>query len=111
MLAGMFGALSGVTGKLSVSGDDVSLIMMAARVVLFLGNAVCTGQMWRYYLKALSLGPTPIAQVLNTGTNFAVSAICGILVFGEAVNWIWCVGAAAAAVGLALIATDSEVTT
>lgn len=92
-LAGTFGAMSGVVGKVSVASTfELHLIF---RIMFFAANAVCTGQMWRYYLKALALGSTPVCSIVNTGVNFAVSAILGILVFGETVTALWCLGAAA----------------
>jgi hypothetical protein len=107
MLAGAFGALSGVAGKLSVT-DSVSLAAYF-RVATFLANGFCTAQMWRYYLKALSLGSTPTCQVINTATNFVVSAAVGFAVFGEEVNSLWCIGATLVVCGLGLIVSDPGV--
>eukprot|EP00658_Telonema_sp_P-2_P018127 TRINITY_DN17109_c0_g1_i2.p3 TRINITY_DN17109_c0_g1~~TRINITY_DN17109_c0_g1_i2.p3 ORF type:complete len:113 (-),score=17.69 TRINITY_DN17109_c0_g1_i2:201-539(-) len=97
----------GVVGKLSV-GDDFSLGVLV-RVLLFAANAVCTAQMWRYFLKALQHGSTPVCTILNTGTNFAVSGICGALLFGEAISALWLTGAAFILAGLTVIATDPTV--
>lgn len=107
MTAGMFGALSGAVGKMSVTSDLV--IESYLRVLLFLFNGVCTAQMWRYYLKALSLGPTPTCQILNTGTNFVVSALLGLAVFDETVNQMWVFGAICVAAGMGIIASDPGV--
>ena len=107
MAAGCFGGLSGVVGKLSV-GDDFSLGVVV-RVLLFAANALCTAQMWRYFLKALQHGSTPVCTILNTGTNFAVSGICGALLFGEAISALWLTGAAFILAGLTVIATDPTV--
>lgn len=101
-LAGACGALSGIFGKLSV--DDSWPFAVPVRVVLFSLNIVATSFMWRYYLKALALGPTPIAQMVNTAANFAVTAVVGIGLFGEAVSSLWCIGAALTCVGLSMIA-------
>lgn len=79
------------------------------RVVFFASNALFTGQMWRFFLKSLSLGPTPVSQIINTGTNFAVSAFLGLLFFQEEVNAMWAAGALLVVVGLALVVTDPEV--
>ena len=109
VLAGLFGALSAVAGKLSVSGDiDTNVIKTVLRVGGIAANAFCTAQMWRFYLKALSLGPTAVAQTLNTGTNFAVSALLGITIFGETVTPLWCLGAACCAAGLVLVVSDPK---
>eukprot|EP00331_Platyophrya_macrostoma_P023283 CAMPEP_0176450422 /NCGR_PEP_ID=MMETSP0127-20121128/27139_1 /TAXON_ID=938130 /ORGANISM="Platyophrya macrostoma, Strain WH" /LENGTH=161 /DNA_ID=CAMNT_0017838099 /DNA_START=9 /DNA_END=494 /DNA_ORIENTATION=- len=107
MLAGVFGALSGVTGKVSVAGELTSLVIF--RVASFAANGFCTAQMWRYYLKALALGSTPTCQIINTGTNFMVSAIMGMLLFGESVNTLWCCGAVLIVVGLGIITADPSV--
>ncbi|CUF50774.1 transmembrane protein, putative [Bodo saltans] len=109
MLAGAFGALSGVAGKLSVT-DSVALAVYF-RVATFIANGFCTAQMWRYYLKALSLGSTPTCQVINTATNFIVSAAVGFAVFGEEVNSLWCLGATLVVCGLGLIVSDPGVPT
>lgn len=106
MMAGTFGALSGAVGKLSVT-DELTLGVLF-RVLFFASNGLFTAQMWRYYLKALSLGPTPTCQILNTGTNFAVSATLGLWLFGETVNALWMAGAVCVAVGLALIVSDPQ---
>eukprot|EP00744_Colponema_vietnamica_P022356 GILI01032092.1.p1 GENE.GILI01032092.1~~GILI01032092.1.p1 ORF type:complete len:154 (+),score=26.05 GILI01032092.1:50-463(+) len=107
MAAGMFGGLSGGVGKMSVS--DTYTLGIIVRILFFAANGVCTAQMWRYFLKALSLGPTPVCQVINTGTNFAVSALLGILFFGEEITAMWLAGAAMVVAGLAIIATDPNI--
>lgn len=134
-LAGVCGALSGVVGKAAVEATRVPLLAAAAiaslrpgappedaavqqlqlvvswllRLLLFLLNAVFTGAMWRFYLKALAQGSTPVCQILNTGTNFIVSAIAGLVFFGEAVTLLWACGALLTVVGLALVVTDPAV--
>eukprot|EP00758_Cryptobia_borreli_P006053 Tbor_TRINITY_DN5067_c1_g1::TRINITY_DN5067_c1_g1_i1::g.14229::m.14229 len=105
MLAGCFGGLSGVVGKLSV-GDDFTLGFLL-RAVLFSLNGVFTAQMWRYFLKALSRGPTPVCHIVNTGVNFVVSAVCGVIIFQETISFMWMCGAVLVAIGLTIIATDT----
>ena len=107
MVAGLFGALSGAVGKLSVSAEhDLGVYL---RVALFGFNGVCTAQMWRYHLRALSQGPTPVCQILNTGMNFAVSALVGIAFFAESVSGMWLLGASCVALGMALVVMDPGV--
>ena len=105
-VAGMFAAISGVLGKLSVT-PDLELPWLL-RMIFFALNPYCTVQMWRYYLKALSVAPTPKCQIINAGTNFAVSAILGIVIFSETTNAMWMCGAALVAIGLAVIATNDD---
>ncbi|KEG14334.1 hypothetical protein DQ04_00521190 [Trypanosoma grayi] len=131
-LAGTFGALSAVVGKLAVaesSGESIAalatpllsavgvhiagaqlsgVLLLAVRGLLLAVNAFCTAQMWRWYLKALSCGPTAVCQIINTGTNFAVSALFGLLVFREEITVSWAAGALLVVVGLALVVTDAD---
>ncbi|KPA84818.1 hypothetical protein ABB37_01296 [Leptomonas pyrrhocoris] len=131
-LAGVCGALSGVVGKLAVESARVPSLVRAGaaflqldaqttetvqavvpwllRLLFFLLNAVLTGSMWRFYLKALSQGPTPVCQILNTGTNFVVSAFAGLVFFAEEVTPMWGVGALLIVLGLALVVSDAQVT-
>ena len=84
------------------------ILQAVARVCLFALNGAATGQMWRYYLKSLSVTPsTALAQMVNTGTNFLVSVVCGIVVFREDVESLkdplWLTGVALVIIGMALI--------
>ncbi|ESL06861.1 hypothetical protein TRSC58_05458 [Trypanosoma rangeli SC58] len=132
-LAGMFGALSAVVGKLAVaesSGNSLiaavasffawvnlnhadswwaHVALLGIRGLLFASNVFFTAQMWRCYLKALSCGPTPVCQILNTGTNFAVSAILGLVIFREEITAMWAVGALLVVAGLAVVVSDTKV--
>nr|CCC96050.1 unnamed protein product [Trypanosoma congolense IL3000] len=135
-LAGTFGALSAVVGKLAISQDGdnrnvTSVTTLAAPLFALLGmdivnswwttavhivlrgmslgvNAFCTAQMWRWYIKALSCGPTPVCQVVNIAANFGVSALLGLLVFHEVVTFTWLIGAVLAAIGLTLVASEID---
>ncbi|KAF8279698.1 hypothetical protein TcG_08785 [Trypanosoma cruzi] len=131
-LAGAFGALSAVVGKLAVTNDSgsslfvalasffsrgelrdaelqwVGVVTLVIRVLLLASNIFFTAQMWRWHLKALSCGPTPVCQIVNTGTNFAVSAFLGLFVFREEITAMWAVGALLVAIGLALVVSDAD---
>lgn len=130
-LAGACGALSGVVGKLAVESARVPALVRSGgaclqldpgtmalvqatlpwllRIGFFLLNAVLTGSMWRFYLKALSQGPTPVCQILNTGTNFVVSAFAGLIFFAEEVTPMWAAGALLIVLGLTLVVSDPQV--
>lgn len=125
--AGACGALSGVVGKVAVASESIpdssvqrtaallggrdseialTVVPYLLRLLFFLLNAVFTAQMWRFYVKALSFGPTPVCSIVSTGTNFAVSALVGLLVFGEEVTALWAFGALLVVAGLALIVSN-----
>ncbi|KAG5496294.1 hypothetical protein JKF63_02595 [Porcisia hertigi] len=130
-LAGVCGALSSVVGKLAVESARVPLLVRSGglylkldvatlemveavvpwlvRIFFFLMNALLTATMWRFYLKALSQGPTPVCQILNTGMNFVVSALAGLVFFAEEVTPMWAAGALSIILGLALVVSDPKV--
>ena len=104
-LAGLCGALSGFAVKIAMSGWTLGPLPVVAVFAIFMAlNAALTGQMWRYYLKALSLGPTPATMMTSTAVNMTVSAAVGALVLGEHIGIQYAAGAALMAIGLALIA-------
>ncbi|GET91577.1 hypothetical protein, conserved [Leishmania tarentolae] len=130
-IAGACGALSSVVGKLAVESARVpslvrrgglylqldlatmemvqTIVPWLLRLFFFVMNAILTGSMWRFYLKALSQGPTPVCQILNTGTNFVVSALAGLVLFEEEVTPMWGTGALLIVLGLALVVSDPQV--
>ncbi|KAG5495546.1 hypothetical protein GH5_03209 [Leishmania sp. Ghana 2012 LV757] len=130
-IAGVCGALSGVVGKLAVESARVPLMVQRGglylgldpaamemvqtvvpwllRIFFFLMNAILTGSMWRFYLKALSQGPTLVCQILNTGTNFVASALAGLVLFAEEFTPMWGAGALLIVLGLALVVSDPQV--
>lgn len=123
-IAGICGALSGVAGKAAVATDGIhqvgrvlglqttsldSWAAMLLRFILLGLNAVFTAQMWRYYLKSLSLGSTPVCQIVSTGTNFAASAFMGVLFFREEVSVVWAIGALFVVIGLALVVYGTSI--
>lgn len=50
--------------------------------------------MWALYTKALSISPSAVqVNVVNTASNFIITALLGALVFGEKLPMLWWVGA------------------
>uniref|UniRef100_A0A7S4FGS8 EamA domain-containing protein n=1 Tax=Eutreptiella gymnastica TaxID=73025 RepID=A0A7S4FGS8_9EUGL len=121
VVAGTFGCLSSVFGKLSVESDSPSLlrwallesavldgvaletVLMGARVVSFGLNVICTALMWRYYIQAMASVTSAKASVVSTGTNFVLTALAGAVMFQEQLNWAWFIGAGLIVLGLFLI--------
>eukprot|EP00667_Euglena_gracilis_P024648 EG_transcript_28450 len=119
--AGTFGCLSSVFGRLSVESDGPSLLrrgiecllvvdsetadlgLLAGRAGCFALNGLCTALMWRYYLQALARTTSATANVVATGTNFLLTAVCGALLFAEQLHPLWFAGAALIAAGMALM--------
>lgn len=104
--AGLCGALSGIAVKVAVGGSLVSVPAPVVFAVFMALNAALTGLMWRYYLKALNLGPTPATMMVTTAVNMSISAGVGVVVFGEHLSAQFVAGSAVMVVGLAMIATQ-----
>jgi drug/metabolite transporter (DMT)-like permease len=51
--------------------------------------------MWAFYTKALSAAPSAVhANIVNTSSNFIITALLGALIFGENLPPLWWAGAA-----------------
>jgi drug/metabolite transporter (DMT)-like permease len=50
--------------------------------------------MWAFYTNALSRAPSAVhANIVNTSSNFVITALLGAMVFGERLPLLWWVGA------------------
>lgn len=60
--------------------------------------------MWAFFTRALTAGPsTTKVSVTNTTSNFLITALLGLVVFGEVVGgWFW-LGAVMMAFGCVLV--------
>lgn len=60
--------------------------------------------MWALFTRALTAAPsTTKVSITNTSANFLVTAILGMIVFGEPVRGLWWLGAAMMAAGCILV--------
>lgn len=122
-LAGVCGALSGVVGKASVTTSSVGSFLgyfgfdvegegrwyyatWGLRLLFLLLNIFFTAQMWRYFLKALAVGSTPVCQIISSSVNFSLSAIMGILFFEEKITLLWGYGAVCIVIGLGMVVSS-----
>lgn len=101
-----------IVGLIFAVGDGGKLdqaVEAVVRLSLILANGIFTAQMWRYLIKAFSLGPTGVAHGLVTATNLAVSALAGVFLLGEEVpGKIWLCGGVLVACGLYLLIDDGN---
>ena len=64
--------------------------------------------MWSLYTAALSRGKsTTQVSIMNTSTNFMVTAFLGVAVFSEALPPLWWVGAAMLVAGNVILGRDA----
>ncbi|KAJ2355654.1 hypothetical protein IWW50_003168 [Coemansia erecta] len=119
VLGGTFAALSSVSAKLTVSQPPPYLAALLAellpahapalitRAAMVAATLACNFFMWLFFTKALRYGEsTPRVMMLQTATNFAVTAVCGVYLFGDALSVQWWAGASLIAAGL--VALNSE---
>lgn len=65
--------------------------------------------MWTLFTKALAKGTsTTQVSVLNTGTNFVVTALLGLVIFSEALPPMWWAGAGLLVVGNVVVGRKDE---
>jgi drug/metabolite transporter (DMT)-like permease len=65
--------------------------------------------MWTFYTKALSISPSAVhVNIVNTTSNFLITAILGALIFGEKLPALWFVGAVFLVTGGVIIGRREE---
>ncbi|KAJ2365221.1 hypothetical protein IW150_006269 [Coemansia sp. RSA 2607] len=127
LLGGTFAALSSVSAKLAVSEHtellrhlllqllpsaehNTGLLATAERAVMVGSIAACNFFMWLFFTKALRFARvTSHVVMLQTVANFAVTALCGVYLFGNALSAQWWAGASMIAAGLVLLNTEKNV--
>ena len=77
---------------------------------MFFGlNLIFNGIMWALFTKALARGTsTTQVSILNTSSNFMITAILGWMIFSESLPPFWFVGAALLVAGNVIIGRRDE---
>ena len=77
--------------------------------IFFLLNILSNIMMWALFTRALTASPsTTKVAITNTSSNFLVTALFGMIVFGERVAGLWWLGAAAMGAGCILVGMRDE---
>ncbi|QDS73492.1 hypothetical protein FKW77_009206 [Venturia effusa] len=121
--SGMFAALNGVFAKLTTNdltsswsamiSDALSINATAAelilRIAVGLSSFGLSATMWTFYTKALANSPSAVhVNIVNTTSNFLITAILGALIFGEKLPALWFLGAAFLVTGGVIIGRREE---
>jgi multidrug transporter EmrE-like cation transporter len=79
-------------------------------VQIFFGlNLIFNGIMWALFTKALARGTsTTQVSILNTSSNFMITAVLGWMIFSESLPPLWFVGAALLVAGNVIIGRREE---
>ncbi|KAK5657759.1 hypothetical protein OQA88_2832 [Cercophora sp. LCS_1] len=125
LASGCCAAFNGVFAKLTTTELTTSLSQSLARVLglssfeggievvvraIFFGlNLVFNGVMWALFTKALTRGnSTTQVSIINTSSNFVITAILGFAIFSEALPPLWWLGAAMLVAGNVVIGRKDE---
>ncbi|KAL1877842.1 hypothetical protein VTK73DRAFT_8369 [Phialemonium thermophilum] len=86
-----------------------SVIEYIVRAIFFGLNLAFNGIMWALFTKALARGhSTTQVQVMNTSSNFFITAILGFAIFSESLPPLWWLGAALLVAGNVIIGRKKE---
>ncbi len=82
---------------------------MLSPQIFFALNLVFNGIMWALFTRALALGTsTTQVSILNTSSNFMITAVLGFLIFSESLPPLWFLGAALLVAGNVIIGRRDE---
>ncbi|KAK6085613.1 hypothetical protein SCUP515_00720 [Seiridium cupressi] len=86
-----------------------NIIELIVRCAFFGLNLVFNGVMWTLFTKALARGSsTTQVSIMNTSTNFMITAILGFIIFSESLPSLWWLGAAMLVAGNVIIGRKVE---
>lgn len=125
IMGGAFAALGSVSAKLVVDQHTEQIVALIGQIVptstptswvpwlARTGMAGCIGLcnflMWLFFTRALSQGQsTPQVVMVQTISNFVVTAVCGVYLFGDVLSTQWWTGASLVACGLVLLTKMPE---
>eukprot|EP00761_Pharyngomonas_kirbyi_P011615 gb/GECH01011641.1/.p1 GENE.gb/GECH01011641.1/~~gb/GECH01011641.1/.p1 ORF type:complete len:150 (+),score=25.13 gb/GECH01011641.1/:1-450(+) len=132
IVAGSFGALSSVCGKLATDGNQklventlciifhnlceqrsqiIDSVEYISRFLLFFMNIVFTGMMWSNFVISMQHLNTTTASLLNTAANFVFTAMLAVLIFDEALQVSWWLGASLMVGGVCLLVAGEQQST
>ncbi|KAI1127155.1 hypothetical protein F5Y10DRAFT_243288 [Nemania abortiva] len=98
----------GISGILGLQGID-KVLEIIVRCIFFGLNLFFNGVMWTLFTQALAKGTsTTQVSIMNTSTNFMITALLGFAIFAEALPPLWWVGATLLVAGNVVIGRKDE---
>lgn len=98
-------AIANLIGLSKIEGG----VEVVIRAIFFGLNLIFNGIMWALFTKALARGTsTTQVSILNTSSNFMITAILGFLIFSESLPPLWFLGAALLVAGNVIIGRRDE---
>ncbi|KAF4446107.1 Transmembrane protein 42 [Fusarium austroafricanum] len=85
------------------------IVEYLVRGIFFVLNLTFNGVMWTLFTQALARGTsTTQVSIMNTSTNFMVTAVLGAMIFSEALPPMWWAGAALLVTGNVIVGRKDE---
>ncbi|KAK3954495.1 hypothetical protein QBC32DRAFT_336164 [Pseudoneurospora amorphoporcata] len=89
--------------------EEEKMIEVIVRGIFFGLNLVFNGIMWTLFTQALARGhSTTQVSIMNTSSNFVITAMLGFVIFSEALPPMWWAGAAMLVAGNVIIGRKDE---
>ncbi|KAM4064661.1 pyridoxamine phosphate oxidase [Hirsutella rhossiliensis] len=100
-------SLAALFGLSSPSANNA--VELTVRGIFFALNLTFNGIMWTLFTTALAKGTsTTQVSIMNTSTNFVLTALLGLVIFSEALPPLWWAGAALLVAGNVVIGSKVE---
>ncbi|KAF5583931.1 transmembrane 42 [Fusarium pseudocircinatum] len=101
--------LSDSIAKLIGLSAHEHIVEYLVRGIFFVLNLTFNGVMWTLFTQALARGTsTTQVSIMNTSTNFMVTAVLGALIFSESLPPLWWAGAALLVAGNVIVGRKDE---
>ena len=130
-MAGLFGALASVFGKLAFSSNSIlvtfledkcpqvdlysvggelacTYVVYLCRVLMFVIMGWVNAMMFHFAFKAMNTEGSLSGTVTTTSCNFVFTALLGYFLFREELSLMWFVGAACIAIGVCLVTMGKD---
>ncbi|KAB8297866.1 hypothetical protein EYC80_001661 [Monilinia laxa] len=90
-------------------GEGEKVVEYGVRGIFFLLNLVFNFIMWTLFTKALARGTSTVqVSIINTSSNFMITAVLGFIIFSESLPPLWFLGAALLVAGNVIIGRREE---
>ncbi|RHZ74185.1 hypothetical protein Glove_227g59 [Diversispora epigaea] len=89
------------------TSENIIYLIGIIRIICFLLISLCNALMWTFFTKALNKSSSSIrVTVLNSATNFCMTAIMGNIIFNETLSLQWWFGANLIILGTVLVISN-----
>ncbi|ETS01997.1 hypothetical protein M419DRAFT_129790 [Trichoderma reesei RUT C-30] len=101
--------LSTAIAKAIALQSHSSIVEIIIRTIFFILNLTFNGIMWSLFTTALARGKSATqVSIMNTSTNFLVTAFTGLVIFSEALPPMWWAGASLLVAGSVIAGRKDE---